>query len=248
MERTTYDLLDEPVGELYYGLLDFARSECTLALLVEARELTESGQLIMHQLERFQSRKERSTEWPGTQTTRSAIVHYYHYDAACAEVLKTATNRLYAWYGWDLPDDLCLLRADESPWLGAIGHESYGYLDLTDEEKARLVTGLPPIAPYLRDARDRGLTHDAEMEIGALLCAWDPYQRFTDPYQDLAPECQAIHFVLTSGKVKSEEELTAYFADMYARWRLPHWFPITHDDSASVAHTIWMWWERRRGA
>jgi hypothetical protein len=247
VERTTYDLLDEPVGELYYGLLDFALSECTLALLVETRELTESGQEVMRQLAPFVIRKERSTEWPGTQTTRSAMVYYYHYDAACAEVLKRRTNRLYAWHGGDLPDDLCLLRADESPWLGTIGHENDGYLELTDEEKARLVVGSPPIAPYLRDARDRGLTHDEEMEVGAFLCAWDPYQRFTDPSKDLVPQCQAIRFVLATGRVGDEGELAAHIAGMYTRW-LPDWPSVAPDEAASVAHTIWEWWEERRKA
>ena len=53
----------------------------------------------------------------------------------------------------ELPQDLCLLRGNDDPWLVTIAHETDGYLRLSPEEKLRLVEALPRMGPLLRDER-----------------------------------------------------------------------------------------------
>ena len=50
-----------------------------------------------------------------------------------------------AWRQPDLPEDLCLLRADGSPWLATIAHEADGFLLLSEAEREDLNTRVPAL-------------------------------------------------------------------------------------------------------
>jgi|WetSurMetagenome_2_1015567.scaffolds.fasta_scaffold1210470_1 hypothetical protein len=71
MERIIFDILAEPVGDLYYDLLDYAVNECAIALLIIRKdtELYPPGTALMSQLERFLLSKEGACSWPGNMGT-----------------------------------------------------------------------------------------------------------------------------------------------------------------------------------
>ncbi len=147
--RTTYDLRQQPVGQVYRQLIQHALSECQLALLVvrDSTKLAESGQLVLRKLEKFLGSKSRAAEWPGTTLLmgRKATLFKYEFSEKVAEILKSEVYGLYDWVQPNRPEDLCLLRSDETPWLATIAHEKDAYFELSDEEKRRLTRALPNI-------------------------------------------------------------------------------------------------------
>ncbi len=197
---------------------------------------------IFRQLEPFLLRVEPIGEWPGSAYSTKPV-YFHEYVPASAQIIKSATDRLYDW-GGDLPDDLCLLRADESPFLLTLAHHQSSSLTLSPEEKDRLVSALPAIGPYLLDSQEERLIHDKVMEIGRLLCEWDPYGHFRDPYRDCPGESLAIYFALTSGQAATEETLPKFIAHMFTRWHEYEW-PLTDQQCLPVAHTIIEWWKQQ---
>jgi hypothetical protein len=148
METKTYDLLAEPAGGLYHGLLDFAASLCPLALLVIRPEmdLAEGGRRLLASLEPFVDSRMKSSSWPGTELLGDqAELVYFRLESGSSRFLKGAVQGLYGWQQPELPEDLCLLRADREPWLTTIAHESDASLQLTDWEKAQLLKALPQL-------------------------------------------------------------------------------------------------------
>jgi hypothetical protein len=59
------------------------------------------------------------------------------------------TKSLYQWRYPDLPEDLCLLRSDETSWLVTVAHEDIGYFELFEDEWLRLQKNLPGLAATL---------------------------------------------------------------------------------------------------
>jgi hypothetical protein len=267
VERATLDLLAEPIGDLYRELLDFAVGECRTALLVvhKSPPLVRQGLDLLSRLRPFLTSKAESKVWPGTGSPDMAdhesmvsiepsSVYRYAYGRQCAGLLKQATDRLYAWLQPELPEDLCLLRADGSEWLVTIAHEHGSCLRLSPGEHARLVRAIPQIGPRLRDMRRREESGPAGRELMGLLAAWNPYDYYGDTWveADLWPETDAILYALDSREVQSETELAIYIADMYDRWYggvdfLGEKHVFTPDNCAGVARSIWAWWEQRRG-
>lgn len=105
---------------------------------------------MLKRLAPFLREKVSSSEWPGTRLlNQRASVFCYNFGVECAQVLKEATNSLYAWQQPDLPEDLCLLFTDGDPWLVTISHERDSYLSLTEEEKAHLLNVAPDFGDLL---------------------------------------------------------------------------------------------------
>jgi len=156
MEIVRLNFVREPRGGLYQGLLDFALEVCETALLVvrdmKPLSLGDKGQAVLSQLEPFLKRKIVSSEWPGTIAFGwTAWVFYYTLTPESVEILKQSATGLYSWMQPDLPEDLCLLRGDGRPWLVSIADERDGYLDLTQDEKARLFEALPALETLVRE-------------------------------------------------------------------------------------------------
>lgn len=146
MERVTFNLLTEPTDNLYRDLIDHATGDCEIALLVvrQSLSLDSNAKTILARLEAFLKQKERSPEWPGTRLLgRAARVFQYSLEPECATILKQAADALYGWRQPSLPEDLCLLRDDKSPWLVSIAHERDGFLRLSQDERRRLLNALP---------------------------------------------------------------------------------------------------------
>jgi hypothetical protein len=153
MKKNTYDLLIEPKGPIYSGLLDYALGECRFFLLVIKDEhwIDQEGKTVLEELTPFLYKMEMKSQWPGTIIFGGEVpVYIYHFVPDSAEILKKSAIGLYQWQGPNLPDDLCLLRSDESPWLGTIAHEDDSYLELTEDEMHKLVKAIPELESMIR--------------------------------------------------------------------------------------------------
>lgn len=156
MQRATYNLLIEPSGRRYSDLLDYAIKECKYFLLVTDREnkqLSPKGKGVLEELLPHLCRMEMKSEWPGTVLYGSTVpVYLYHFIPESAAILKQSASRLYQWQRPDLPDDLCLLRSDESPWLATIAHENDGYFVMNEEEWRRFSNAIPTFTSMVKVA------------------------------------------------------------------------------------------------
>jgi hypothetical protein len=153
MQRTQFTLLTEPEGDLYRGLIDYAITDCQVAILVVRHSLSLGlrGRSVLDQLNAFLEHKTESSEWPGTKLLdKTAWVFRYNFGSECATVLKKATNALYSWRQPDLPEDLCLLRGNGTPWLVSIAHEKDSFLYLSQDEILHLLGALPMLKSLIR--------------------------------------------------------------------------------------------------
>jgi hypothetical protein len=147
-QANAYTLSIEPAGDLYRGIIDAALPFCSLALVVVQAEitLTESGQRVWESLSPFGEQQVKSSRWPGTELLGAeADLFYCRLEAKSAQLIKSATNRLYGWCHPNLPEDLCLLRHDREPWLVTIAHEQDGFLMLTKLERQHLLLLMPSL-------------------------------------------------------------------------------------------------------
>jgi len=153
MKRTCLTITIELQGDLYRRLLDYAVQECTLALLVvrPSLHLNATGERVLHLLAGYLKEKAESSVWPGTELlSEVALVYRYHIGPGSVEVLKDAADSLYSWQQPYLPEDLCLLRTDQEPWLVSIAHERDSYFCLSEDEQTRLLAELPELTSLLK--------------------------------------------------------------------------------------------------
>ena len=153
MKRKAIDLSQEPRGAVYRRLLDHARSGCEYALLVVREEDWPPGgssATAIEALSPFLVSSEKRSEWPGTVLIAgTATVFNYKLTDDSVGVLKREAEGLYDWSAPELPEDLCLLRADLSPWLVSIAHERDGYLQLSDDELVELLRSAPDLGDLI---------------------------------------------------------------------------------------------------
>jgi hypothetical protein len=146
--RKTYDLVDEPIGDDYRALLLCARSQCDTAVLSvdTGRGLDPSGAEVVDRLSPQLRSESRSGE---------VRLLRYELSQACVDVLGEAPG-LFAWQQPALPENLCLLRHDGSPWIVSIAAERIGYVEFTPFEKLLLGRAAPGLAAVLahQGARD----------------------------------------------------------------------------------------------
>ena len=149
MERKVYDLKKDPHHDLYRGLIDFALRNCPLGLLVlrPDKDLEEGGRDLLASLQPYVDSEERSDCWPGTRLLlgAQATLFYFRLEPGSARLLKAATDHLYGWCHPELPEDLCFLNADRTPWLATIAQEEDGFLRLTEWEMRQLLHALPDL-------------------------------------------------------------------------------------------------------
>lgn len=123
-------------------MLSVVRGEDALSL---------EGRHVLDAMSSFRVESKLVSEWPGTVLHgHQATLSTYTLTPALGRIIKEAANSLFSWQHPNLPEDLCLRRADGTPWLVTIAHESDGYLELTDLEHRDLVQRLPEIERYLQ--------------------------------------------------------------------------------------------------
>jgi hypothetical protein len=160
MERRLLWLTQSSHGDIYRAILDYSPHICSAALLAirssdevgQAGALGPEGQEVIDRLRPFLLFERRSSEWPGTQLFgHTATVLTFSLESGCVEILKEAANRFCEWRQPALPEDLCLLRQDGSPWLITIAHEGDTYFKLSGKEKMELMKAIPALGPISKD-------------------------------------------------------------------------------------------------
>lgn len=159
MKKLTYTITQEPVGPVYHGLLGHAAAKGYLGLLVVGSELPLSpeGQNVLRELTPFIRQIIPSSEWPGTQLLgTTALVHYFTLCQAAALILQRSSDRLFQWLQPDLPEDLCLLKSLDEPWLVSISHERDAYLLLEEPELPELLKEIPGLKTTITSENSEG--------------------------------------------------------------------------------------------
>lgn len=142
LRKLRFDLRREAVGDDYRALLRALCDISSRALLVERDHdwLGADGKRIQRLLQPHLIRIRRQAQWPGTQLLCGAQteVYYYRFDRHNLDLFSSAVSGLYGWLGPDAPEDLALLRDDESAALMSIAHEHDASVYLTHAESESL--------------------------------------------------------------------------------------------------------------
>ena len=147
--RKIFNIIEEPIGKIYSKLLNQSLQYCDAFLFVVRPSMPQSESLkkIIEDLQSHIVNKEDKSEWPGTKLiNNTATIYKFKLNHETVDFLTSKTHNLYSWLQPDLPEDLCLLRADKNPWLVTISHEKDGYLLLSMQEKENLVKAIPGLA------------------------------------------------------------------------------------------------------
>jgi hypothetical protein len=154
--RTWFRLVAVPEGPQLEALLDFAvarRAHYPTFLLVERSGQPGAGQqadapasaparelfaaLAPHLITTAQTDR-----WPGTRLSGgTAAVHFFRLERHSAQVLGRCGS--LAAFVPPLPEDLCLLASDKTPWLVSKTREGRFLLQLTAEEQRAIAKALP---------------------------------------------------------------------------------------------------------
>lgn len=133
----TYMFALPVVEEGYHRLLKTSLQMATFAGLVQGSPTrTPSNIEFMSDARAFLVREELVLDYPG------GIGHFprrrflYTYNAEFVALLESTTSGLFDWARPTLPEDLHLLRRDESTVLGTLRSERHAYLRLEDHEAA----------------------------------------------------------------------------------------------------------------
>jgi hypothetical protein len=148
-----FTITQEPRDDLYRATVDLASDVCSTFLLVlRSANLNPAGGAVLEALKPKLIKEVNASEWPGTKLKRDkARVLYFSLDAESSNLLKTAANGLYEWLQPILPEDLCFMKSDGSPYLVTISHEKDSYLVLASEERDDLARRLPKLSALLHD-------------------------------------------------------------------------------------------------
>lgn len=122
-------VLNEPKGEKYKSLIQFAFATCDTFLFIKHSQLSYSrsiDNLVEELKEDFICCKEQN-EWPGTISVPTVMVYYFQTSEKSRDRIKNITNSLFNWQAPNLPDDLCFLK-DNKEWLITTAHESYCHI------------------------------------------------------------------------------------------------------------------------
>jgi len=116
--------LNEPEGENYRRLIQFAFNVCDTFLFIKHSQLSysQSFHKLVKKLEPDLICCKEQNEWPGTISIPTAIVYYFHTSERSKEIVVEITNSLFDWHAPNLPDDLCFLKGNKE-WLINTAHE-----------------------------------------------------------------------------------------------------------------------------
>jgi hypothetical protein len=154
----TWTLTSEPGGVAHQELLEAALVSCVQLRFItfDRWALHPPTTELLDALEPHRIRSEETGEWPGTRLAPGGVarvwVHRYSPDVVRAVLART--EGLGSW-GGELPGDPHLLRADGSVWMGSSSSEEDVWLQLSDDEHARVrsLSHLGTLFPSHADAR-----------------------------------------------------------------------------------------------
>ncbi len=143
---TIYRFAGDVCGDDYNSLLNYAFTKCAFATLVVRRraDLGVKGTRVLVDLSEHIERVNQQSEWPGTKLMNvTADVYRIKLSAEVLNRFKMEARCLHDWIGPNLPEDLALLREDQTPWLTSISHEHAAWLKLNDDEADTLRADSP---------------------------------------------------------------------------------------------------------
>ena len=146
--KAVFDIVDEPTGQTYVDLLNFAGSRCESFSLVWRDHFTfeRSAYDVKHALKPFLISNLRTDEWPGTKLIRhEAIVRRYRISGETVRVLLAAGS-LYSWLQPNLPEDLAFYSASGSVWMASVSHEHVAWF----QDPSLLLTEVHAYVPGLK--------------------------------------------------------------------------------------------------
>lgn len=138
----------EPGDSLYRALVDLAFERCASFILVvrQPDPLNPGGQAALASLAPSLIDVREATRWPGTELhCGAALLYEFELNSVTKDLLKDVARSLYMWQQPDLPEDLCFLRSDRTPWLVTIAHERDAYLELTPVEAREMLEVEPKL-------------------------------------------------------------------------------------------------------
>ena len=149
----SYRIALEPENDVYAGLLNSSLTLSSEGLLVvrDTIDLAKGGAAILTRLRPFIVAETRESRWPGTMLLddQTASIFRFSICADSVNVLLHSARRLYDWQQPERPEDLGLVRANGTPFLISIAHESEAYLVATDNELERLRKAVPNLGPLV---------------------------------------------------------------------------------------------------
>jgi len=141
-----------PRGPVYVEMLQAGLEDgATLLLVVQpSLPLGGNGSTLLASLDEYALDARDASEWPGTRLlSGTARVHRFKLGPELVNKLLKATESLLDWQQPNLPEDLCILRADGTPWLTTISHEGDAFLSLTSDEAEKLRTAHPAVMEWI---------------------------------------------------------------------------------------------------
>jgi hypothetical protein len=156
MMREVYDISKEPSAESYREVIMSAAEYCAAFTLVVRSSVgvDESATNLLSRLGTFLISESEESKWPGTHLLEgNAMVYKFVVCQEALDLLISASGNLFGWLQPSLPEDLCFLRPDESPWLVTIAHEKDGYFLLAEDEVEKLRKTVPDLRlrPHSKD-------------------------------------------------------------------------------------------------
>ena len=146
--RHIYNLLIELVHETYRKLIWLSLKYCDKFQFVLPHHINHNSSVreVIKKFAKFQLSNDEVSEWPGTKLLKgTATLYRYNLNKDSASQLIDSNKSLYSWAQPDFPEDLCLIRADNTSWLASISYEKDGYFELTKNEIREIQELIPEL-------------------------------------------------------------------------------------------------------
>jgi hypothetical protein len=126
--RKFYTLNKDLRKENYDYLIDCAleNGKCRFCFLIvrKAEFLNPSGQDAIQLLKPYLIDVQTVSDWPGTKLLwDTANLYKYNFCFELADLLKKISRGILDWKLPDLPEDLCFMIDENTPWMFSITHE-----------------------------------------------------------------------------------------------------------------------------
>jgi hypothetical protein len=148
MNQKNYVLPSNIEGQIYRDLLSFSAGYCDKFILVlrDTVGLNKNAIKAVKMLSPFLVSTSEKSSWGGTiLLTGTATVNEYKFSNDSLELILALSNDLYDWVQPNLPEDLGLIRDDNSPFLSSVTHDLEAVLTLSSSEIDLLEKNIPKL-------------------------------------------------------------------------------------------------------
>lgn len=157
--RRHYQIVEEPVGAVYRGLILYLSHLCPLGLFTlpdsppPSPLVTDVLGLLKEHVVEFR----RSMTFPGNWSKNAQLqlhesfsddapaIYVFRLNGHSLFALLGFTEGLYDWEYPDLPENLCLMRPEKQACLCSVTRERMAYLYMTEDEVRTLLRRIPQV-------------------------------------------------------------------------------------------------------